>query len=208
VRPDALRGSRYQMAAAVINLTGTPSSIPASQDYALPGPEGLRCALQVRELHLQTLPAAPLLERIRRGELSRALLVWIPMMYAEDASGIIAQWVELASAEPDERRSAEYAALTKVFAQLSPATEQWLQVLEGWNMKTSPFLDEVRTEGRTEALVEVILRGFRVRFRCEPSAEILARIQKEQNLDRLNRWVDAALSANSLEEFLAIFQQL
>jgi hypothetical protein len=186
VRPDDLRGSRYQLAAAVVNLTGTPGSIPASQDYALPGPDGLRCALQVRELHLQTIPAAPLLERIRRGELSRALLVWIPMMFTEDASGIIAQWVELASAEPDERLSAEYAALTKVFARLSPAADQWFKALEGWNMKTSPFLDEVRTEGRTEgrteALAEVILRFFRVRFRTEPPAEILARVQKEQNL--------------------------
>ncbi len=207
VRPDALRGSRYQLAAAVINLTGTPSSLPASQDYALPGPDGLRCCLQVRELHLQTMPAAPLLERIRRGELSRALLVWIPMMFTDDASSIIAQWVELASAEPDERLSAEYAALAKVFARLSPAAEQWFQVLEGWNMKTSPFLEEVRaegrTQGRTEGLAQGILRSFRLRFRIDPPAEIRARVEAERNLDRINRWFDAAVTANSLKHFAA-----
>jgi hypothetical protein len=107
--------------------------------------------------------------------------------------------------------SAEYAALTKVFARLSPAADQWFQVLEGWNMKSSPFLDEVRAEGRTqgraEARAEDILRFVRLRFRTEPTAEIRARIQSEHNLDRLNRWVDAAAAANSLEEFLVAFRQ-
>jgi hypothetical protein len=203
LRPDDLRGRRYQLAAAVINLTGTSSSLPASQDYALPGFDGLRCTLQVRELHLQTMPAAPLLERIRSGELSRALLIWIPLMLAEDASGIIAQWVELASAEPDERLSAEYAALTKVFARLSLAADQWFRVLEGWKMKTSPFLDEVRAESRAED----ILRLLRLRLKIDPPADLRARVEEERNLDRLKRWMDAAATANSLDEFLAAFHQ-
>ena len=41
-RPDELRGSRYQVSAMVVNLTGTPGSMPALRDYVLPGEDGVR----------------------------------------------------------------------------------------------------------------------------------------------------------------------
>ena len=37
---DELPGSRYQLAAGVINLTGTRGSLPASREFVLPGPDG------------------------------------------------------------------------------------------------------------------------------------------------------------------------
>jgi hypothetical protein len=40
-RPDHLPDSRYQLCAAVVNLTGTRQSAPASRDFRLPGPDGL-----------------------------------------------------------------------------------------------------------------------------------------------------------------------
>ncbi len=207
MRPDNLRGSRYQLAAAVINLTGTSASAPTSHTFDLPGPDGLRCSLIVRELYLQTMPATALLERIRTGELSRALLAFIPLMQADDPSVIIASWVELASAEPDERLRAEYGALAKVFAKLSPAADQWFSVLEGWSVKTSPFLDEIRAEERAEAKAEDILQLLRLRFRIEPPADVRTRVQQERDLPRLTRWFNASATLGTWEEFLAEFQR-
>ena len=37
-RPDPLRGGRYRLAGAVVNLTRTSASNPASRDMVLPGP--------------------------------------------------------------------------------------------------------------------------------------------------------------------------
>jgi hypothetical protein len=69
-RPDSLPGSRYQLAASVINLTGTRTSLPASREFALPGPDGTACILRMRERYLAEEPAAEALERIAAGEIS------------------------------------------------------------------------------------------------------------------------------------------
>ena len=50
-RPDDLRGSRYQLVAAVVNLTGTKESTPASASFAFPI-EGLGLRLAVKEVYL------------------------------------------------------------------------------------------------------------------------------------------------------------
>jgi hypothetical protein len=202
-RPDQSRASRYQVAAVVVNLTGTSSSAPASRNYVLPGPYDVGCALKVREVYLQTESASALIQRIRSGELSRALLVWIPLMQTDDISGIIAQWVELATSEPDEKLRAELGALTKVFARLSSGKDQWLQALEGWNVITSPFLDEIRAESRTED----ILQTLQLRFKVNPSSEVVSRLRQTRDLARLSKWFQASVTANSYEEFLAMFGQ-
>ena len=63
-QPDEHRGSRYQMGASVVNLTGTKASVPASRVSRLPGPDGVFSGLLVRERHLQEESAMGTLEGI------------------------------------------------------------------------------------------------------------------------------------------------
>jgi hypothetical protein len=51
--PDGLPGSRYQLAAGVVNLTGTAESLPASRDFPFPL-EDIRVCLAAKEKHLAT----------------------------------------------------------------------------------------------------------------------------------------------------------
>ena len=66
-RPDDLRGSRYQLVAAVVNLTGTKESTPASASFAFPV-EGLGLRLAVKEVYLAAESAEATLDAVERGE--------------------------------------------------------------------------------------------------------------------------------------------
>ncbi len=74
-------------------------------------------------------------------------------------------------------------------------------------MKTSPFLDEIRTEGRNEGRnekqVENIVRLLQVRLKLTPSAELVSRLRQTHDENRLAHWFDLAATVNTLEEFLA-----
>ncbi len=82
-------------------------------------------------------------------------------------------------------------------------------------MKTSPFLDEIRAEGRTEGRVEgqaegrtegriwAILRVLTIRFDFTPPPELGMRIRARLDSDDLIHLLDAAVSAETVESFLA-----
>jgi hypothetical protein len=86
-KPDAGRGSRFQLGAAVVNLTGTGS---ASRDMSWPA-AGLHTQLVVAERNLAAEPAADLLADAEVGQ-RRALLPWIPLMLGGDNPDLIDRW--------------------------------------------------------------------------------------------------------------------
>lgn len=65
--PDPERGSRYQLASVVVNLTGTSQSMPASASFVWPGSDNMGCALTVRERYLAEESAEATLEAINQG---------------------------------------------------------------------------------------------------------------------------------------------
>src|SRR5207253_2489232 len=89
------------------------------------------------------------------------VIVWLLRVLAEPSSispgevPIIAQWLEEAERFfTDARDRADLGTLTLTFAALAQSGLVWRRGLRGWNMKTSPFLDEIRAEGRVEGRVE------------------------------------------------------
>src|SRR5262249_16928866 len=92
-RPDPLAGSRHQLGMAVVNLAGTRQSAPAPRLYQLPCQDDVMFALKVRERYLAEEPAADLLERVGRDELSRGLLPFVPLMHGGGDTGIIERWL-------------------------------------------------------------------------------------------------------------------
>ncbi|HYT93786.1 MAG TPA: hypothetical protein VEL76_34015 [Gemmataceae bacterium] len=197
LRPDELPGSRYQLAAAVVNLTGTLESLPASLDMALPGPDAVRCCLTVRERYLQEEAALPLLRAIQAGEQGRILLPLIPVMRAEDSPEVIRIWLDLWASEPDERLRREYVALTRVFLELSAERDRWRQALEGLGVIKSPFMESLRAEGEANAIVRVL----NLRFPGQVPADLSATIEQTRDRPRLDQWLTLAATAASFDDF-------
>jgi hypothetical protein len=206
IHPDPLPGSRYGLAAAVINLTGTRQSMPASWDMTLPGPDGVRCLLQVRERYLQEEAALPLLQAIQAGEQARIVLPWIVVMQSDDLEEGIRLWLELWNGEPDERTRSETRALTRVFVELSAQPERWRQALEGLEVhRKSVFLEGIRQqsrdEGRQEGQVRTIVQFLRVKFGAGLPEDMVQTIEQTRDAARLDQWVRVAAAAATLDDF-------
>lgn len=207
VRPGETRSIRYLVAAALLNLTGGVQSDVLQMDLVNPGSAGLRLQIILRTMSEED--SADLLERIRLGSTSRAMLSWIPLMRNADTPAIIDAWKEAAVQESDIRLRSTYAGLALVFADLAKRAAAWKKALEGWNMIRSAVVDEWREQGRKQGLEEgslhkarsSLIRVLKNRFGKQIPAEIIAAIESCSNLELLDSWLDAASTAPSLDLF-------
>jgi hypothetical protein len=126
LRPDPERGSRYRVAAAVVNLTGS-GSASRRMEWA---EAGLGVELRVIKFNLERESIDTLLGGIASGRLSRCVLPWVPLTAGADAIGAIERWKRLAEAETDRRR-ADYAGLARIFAERAGRKDVWRTQLEG-----------------------------------------------------------------------------
>jgi hypothetical protein len=76
----------------------------------------------------------------------------------------------------------------------------WQKTLEGLNVLQPPFLEQVYLEGRAEALVEAMVLVLQIKFPGQAPVDMIQRIKQIQDRAVLQRWLDAALSANSFVE--------
>jgi hypothetical protein len=195
------------------------SSLPATAGQGKSGPEtgvgwtsrdmllpqtGLRTCLQVAERNLTEEDAAATLAGIAEGRVARCLLPWIPLMWGGAEAGIIEQWKPLALAEPDARR-ADYGGLALVFAELTDCRPQWKKALEGWNVEQSRQVLEwqaiAEKRGKVEGKAESVLRVLQRRLGAAVPADLEAAIRGIAEQVQLDRLLDAASVAGSLDEF-------
>jgi hypothetical protein len=195
------RRDKYQVVAAVLNLTG-----PAQPDLlgmSLPGPVVPGLTLRAVVKTLREEDAAATLIGIGEGRIARCLLCWISLMSGADERDTIELWKRVADAEPDRWLRADYGALALIFAALAGRKDLWEQALEGWNMLESPVVAEWKAETKREDL----LRVLQFRFPAQVPADLEAAIQTQVDLDTLSRWFDAVLRVASLDEFRSVAQQ-
>jgi hypothetical protein len=106
----------------------------------------------------------------------------------------------------DARDRADLGTLTLTFAALAQCGPVWRRGLRGWNMKTSPFLDEIRAEGRIEGRVEGVramaLRQGREKFAKAPTKKQFKVLEDISDLDRLETLAARLLHVNSWAELL------
>jgi hypothetical protein len=201
LRPPGLPEGRYALVAAVVNLTGVGNT---SRDMAL-GQTGLRTCLRVAERNLAEEDAAATLADMARGNRGRWLLPWIPLMRGGAEASIIEQWKELAQAEPDNRRRADYGGLALVFSELTDCRPLWKQALEGWNVEQSlqvlEWQAEARKAGKAEGEAEALLKLLAARFPPAVPPALETRIRSMTDLAQLDRWITAAATAATLDEF-------
>lgn len=193
-KPSPECGDRFCLGAAVVNLTGIGRT---SLDFEWP-PTGPRTCLRVMERNVGRESARQTLSAVTAGTIGRMVLPLVPLMQGGGETGIIEEWVRLASAEPNPRRNSLYGVLTRVFASRTDHAAGWQAALREWNVTRSPVVDEWRAEGQVAALI-----GFlESRFQTLPSGLVTA-LQAVKELKRLDALVKLAAKAPSLDQFRA-----
>jgi hypothetical protein len=193
VRPTDLPGDRYDLCAVVVNLTG----VGACGRAMTLGTS--RWSLVPVEVNLSALDAATALGEVESGAAPGEVLAWIPLMQRGDDPGIIQRWREIVAKEADPKRRGDYG-LAVLFANAVGRGELWEKALEGLTMPDVPIVAEWKARARLEAKAEYVLFVLQQRFTAVP--EDLARaIQASPTIDKLDRWMAAAVHAGSLEQF-------
>ena len=193
LQPPRTSGGRLGVVAAVINLTGTAQT---SRDI-VPAGTSPRTCLAVAERNLREQVADEALIRIAEGWVARCLLPFIPLMQGGAEASIIERWMQLAQAEPDARRRADYAGLALVFAELTDCRPAWKQALEGWNVEQSVQVLEWQAKTKADDLLRVLGK----RFPPGATADLERSIRQTNDMEQLDRWLDAALDAATLTAF-------
>ncbi len=200
------RRDRYLVAGTLVSLTG--SGPAAEVDMILPGPGGLGFRWRHGGRVLANEDAAGTLARIEAGELTRALLPWVPLMAGGGDANVIAHWRRQWEAEPDRRRRGDYGALARIFAELTGWKEAWHRALGDWNVEESQVVNEWIAQGRSQGLAaarrDMLLRLVRAKFPGQVPAEVSGAIEAQADADVLSRWYDLALAAASLEQLRSV----
>jgi hypothetical protein len=194
-RPDAEPGSRFHVAAIVINLTGRGST---SRDFRLRRSR-VRTCLCVDECNLAELNAASILHQIAAGMAPRSLLGWIPLMKRGAEPATLKSWRRLAEADPERRRRADYGILALLFAELAGSFDVWRTHLEDWNVVESQFVLGFMKESQLKTLRRVLSGLLRNRFGSLPDA-VSRRIEDATDPDRLEAAVLQAPALESLDD--------
>jgi hypothetical protein len=199
-KPYPEPGDRFAVGAVVVNLTGRGSS-----SYNVDWPEAdLGTSLRNPDRDMASRQAAKELARIAAGEVGKVALPLIPLMQGGGEDDNIRQWVEIASAEPDAKKRADYGGLALVFAEAANSATAWKKALEGWNVIQSQQVLEwqaqARKEGRDEGRKEALLDLLQDKFGAVPG-EVAAAVRSEADQGKLRRWSTIAGRVDSLEQF-------
>ncbi len=202
-RPVFDRRLKYNVGGVLIHLTGPAQAdeisllVPGSRDHGL--------WFRSIQWSLREQDATDTLARIARGELSWCVLPWIPLMRGGGEPSTIEEWKRLADAAVDVRMRLELAADALVFADLPEVRPTWTKALEGWNVRESQQVLEWKAEGKAEGQAETardnLLFVLQARYRTQPPADVVARVNSMSNLADLKHWLGLTLSCDSLEQF-------
>jgi predicted transposase YdaD len=108
------------------------------------------------------------------------------------------------------RDRANLGSLALVLSTLGGCRSDWERGLRGWNMKTSPFLDEIRAEsreegreeGRVEEVRALVLRQGRRKFGTAPSRKQQKALKAITDLGQLEALAERLLDVDSWAELL------
>jgi len=198
---------KYNVCPALVYLCGR--CLPDVLDMTLPDGHGIRNAPLVWNLEADSAAAA--LASVAAGQATWGLLFWIPLMQGGGEVATIARWRELASALPDPRARGDLGVVALEFAQLTPRYLAWEKGLEGWDMTESIIAKRLKDQGRQEGHLlssrEHVLDAVQTRFPGAIPPEVVDLIRRQDSEAMLREWFQAALTAPSAEEFLAVVRR-
>jgi hypothetical protein len=164
---------------------------------------GCELKLVVLRRSLADEDAAAVIAGVASGRISSWQLGGVPLMHHGGESSIIAAWREAAARQVTNTRDrADLGSLALVLSTLAGCRADWERGLKGWNMKTSPFLDEIRAEGREEGQLALLLRQGRHKFGAAPSKKQQKALRALADLGRLEALAERLLDVDSWAELL------
>jgi predicted transposase YdaD len=149
---------------------------------------------------------------VTAAEVSPWQLAWVPLMHGGTEAGIIVRWRDVATRlMADESDRADLGSLALTFAILAGCRPVWEKALRGWNMQTSPFLDEIRAQGREEGREEgraegersMLLHLGRQKFGKTPSKKQQKVLDAIDDLTQLKALAERLLVVDSWADLLA-----
>jgi hypothetical protein len=180
---------RFQMMAAVLNLTDTtlstaidwlppvkpaapqPEQQPAPQPEQPPAPQPeQQPALQPEQQpfgvkckfwarNVRQEKADETLEQIAQGKVALCILVWVPVMVGGDDPQVLKRWQEVALLEKEPHLLADYVVLALVFAELAGRQDAWSAALKEFNVKDSQIAQQWEDKGIEKGLMKGALVG-------------------------------------------------
>jgi hypothetical protein len=207
----------------VVLLTGAPQ--PEVWQMAPPDCEGLGLWFRCKVRTLRNEDAFDTLSSIDLGEIAMAILAWVPLMAGADRPEVVAEWRRLAERKGRAEDRAVLAGLARIFAELAGRAGVWHKGLEDFNVLQSQFMQELRAISRAEgeakgraegeAVGEVkgelrtrrsdLLLVLKTRH-GEAAHDLVALAEAQSDLATLNRWFQAALTCDSLDELRGTFR--
>jgi hypothetical protein len=202
--PDEERGSRFHVAAAIINLTGRGL---CSRQLRWPKAR-LATELSVVERNLEYERAAELLDGVEAGVWPRSLLPFIPLMIGGEDDAIIDKWMALARAEPNNKLRGDYGVITLLFAERVGRRSVWDNKLKEWNVTESAYINEFialgeargKAEGEAIGRILTLLEVLQEKFQTVPG-DLEAVIRGTTDAKQIRVWLGFAYRATTLEEF-------
>jgi hypothetical protein len=203
-RPSSDPRLKFRVGGVLLNLTGPPQ--PDALTMPLPGMAEFGLVGRVVRRALREEDAPGTLARVASGELSRSVLPWVALMRGGGELAVIEEWKRLADLEPDPRVRLEYAVDALLFAELSRVRMEWKQALEGWNVLVSQQVPEWQAIAELRLQRANLVRVLEKRCKAPVPSDLAGAIQATQDMNLLSRWFDAALEANTFDEFRAATQ--
>jgi hypothetical protein len=138
-------------------------------------------------------------------------LFWIALMRDGGKPAVITRWREVVEKLPEARCRADLGRIALIFAELAGCYLAWEKGLEGLNVTESQVVNRWIAQAQTEAKLERgradVVRILEKRFAGQITAAIVATINAQPSLALLDEWMDAAITATTLEQFLAVVRQ-
>jgi hypothetical protein len=121
----------------------------------------------------------------------------------QTVSCALEEWKRLADLEPDQQVRLAYAGDALVFAELPGVLVQWKQALEGWNVLVSQQVLEWQAIAEVKTQRANLLRALEKRCKAPVPSDLAEAIQATQDMSLLLQWFDAALEANTFDDYRA-----
>lgn len=208
VRHGEDRKGKYRVLTGLVYLRGRcPDSV---LDMTTPGGFGTRHAPLIWNVAEDN--AAAILEAQRDGGNPPGLLWWVPLMAGGGDEAIMARWKEtVVAAVADRRARGDMAGVALIFAELAGRRMAWKRSLEGFDMLESQVIKEWMAEGEAKGKLEErrrnLLKILCGRFPGLIPNEVEQLIQRQDSLDLLDDWLDAAIGAYTYEQFLNVLKR-
>lgn len=198
------RSGKYKVASGLVYLR---HRCPAEAvDMRLPDGSGTRHAPRiwnVAEDH-----AVEALSAVESGAASRGMLFWVPLMAGADHEAVIGRWKDVVAAKVAERtRRSDLAKVATVFAELAGRRIIWKRTLEEFDVTESQVMNEWIEQAELRKEQQLLQRLLHKRFPGAVAADITKLVSEQADPRTLNDWFDAAASAATYDEFLAVLKR-